>query len=267
MKSLLYLFVLITTGFAFGQGISSPIGARANGMGYTSATLTDSWGIFNNIASIAEIKNTTAAFTYDVHPALTGANREAMAVVIPVKLGSFSTGIYKFGDEVYNEMVLSAGYGNRFGLASLGAQINYMQFRAEGFGRKGVWSLNVGGIAELTHQLSIGAYIVNLNQPALSETERLPVKLVAGLGFKPIEKVFVASEIEKDLDYSTNWRMGLEYKFHEKFCARTGYHTTPNTAYFGLGFKTAKFQIDYALQHNHSLSFGHQATVAYHFKK
>jgi hypothetical protein len=71
--------------------------------------------------------------------------------------------------------------------------------------------------------------------------------LVAGISFKPTDKVFIATEIEKDLEYDPIWKMGLEYKFHEKFCARTGYNLNPNAAFFGLGFKTKKFAIDYAL--------------------
>jgi len=241
------------------------MGARANGMGYTSSALFDTWGIFNNIAGIAKLESTSAAFAYDAHPSLAGANRTAMAFAMPLKIGVVGAGAYRFGDDLYNEHVLSAGFGSQFGLAALGAQINYIQYRTEGFGSKGVWSINLGGIAELTPQISVGAYIININQPEINDQEKLPTKLVAGLGFKPIEKVFLTTEIEKDLDYDPIWKTGLEYKFHDKFCARTGYNINPNTAFFGLGFQTKKFTIDYALQHSSSLRISHQASVLYQF--
>lgn len=249
----------------FAQSASTQIGARANGIGYTSSTLFDEWGIFNNIAGTAKVEKTSAAFTYDLHPSVNGANRTAGAFAVPVKIGVVSAGIYRFGDDLYNEQLLSAGFSNKFGLAALGAQINYIQYRTEGFGSKGVLSLNLGGIAELTPHLSIGAYIVNINQPEISEQEKLPTKLVAGIGFKPVDKVFIATEIEKDLDYDPTWKMGIEYKFHKKFCARTGYTINANTAFFGLGFITKKFTIDYSIQHNVSVSLSHQATVGYQF--
>jgi hypothetical protein len=197
---------------------------------------------------------------------LIGANRAAAAFAIPIKIGVIGTGVYKFGDDLYNEQVLSAGFSNQFGIAALGAQVNYTQYRTEGFGSKGVWSINMGGIAELTPKLLIGAYILNINQPAINEQEKLPTKLVAGLNFKPTEKIIIATEIEKDLEYDPLLKMGLEYTFYKKLSARTGYHINPNMAFFGLGFKTKKIIIDYALQHSVSLSLSHQVSVSYQFK-
>ena len=268
MKKISCLFLgFIISNIAFTQSVPIHIGARANGIGYATSSLSDIWGIFNNIAGIAKIENTTAAFTYDLHPSIAGANRTAAVFAIPLKMGVVSGGAYRFGDDLYNEHVISSGFSSKFGLAALGAQVNYIQYRTEGFGSKGVFSINLGGIAELTPRLSIGAYIVNINQPSISSGEKLPTRLVAGIGFTPIDKVFLTTEIEKDLEYDPTWKAGLEYKFHTKFCARTGYNINPNTAFLGLGFKTNKFNIDYALQHNVSLSLSHQATVSYQFKK
>jgi len=267
VKNLLYSFVTIILSISecSSQSVSTLIGARANGLGYTSSALFDQWGVFNNIAGIAKLESIAASFTYDLHPSLIGANRTAAAFAMPLKFGVAGIGAYRFGDDLYNEHLLSAGFSNQFGLAALGVRVNYIQYRTEGFGSKGVWSISLGGIAELTPQISVGAYIVNINQPSISKEDKLPTKLVAGIGFKPIGKVFLATEIEKDLEYDPIWKLGLEYKFHEKFCARTGYNINPNTAFFGLGFKTKKFTIDYALQHNTSLSLSHQASVAYQF--
>lgn len=236
-------------------------------MGYASATLFDTWGLFNNPASTAKLENTGAGFTYDLHPVPNGANRTAAVISATLPIGVITGGAYRFGDGLYNEHLISAGFANKFGLASLGMQVNYIQYSAEGFGTKGVASINLGGIAELTPQLSIGAYIINLNQPKISGEEKLPTRLVAGLGFNPMEKLFIAAEIEKDLDVDPTWKMGLEYAFHKKFSARTGYNLHPNTGFFGLGFKTKKFAIDYAIQYNVSLSLSHQASVGYQFGK
>jgi hypothetical protein len=261
----LYLLTFLLPGFAFSQSVSTQIGARPHGIAYASSTLFDTWSVFNNIAGIAKLEVATAACAYDAHPTLPGANRMAAVFAMPFKIGVAGTGIYRFGDDLYNEHILTAGFSNQFGLAALGAQLNYIQYRTEGFGNKGVWSLNFGGIAELTPHLFVGAYVININQPSISQEDKLPTKLVAGIGFKSTEKVFVATEIEKDLDYDPLWKMGLEYKFHPKFCGRTGYNINPNTAYFGFGFKTKKLTIDYALQHSHVLNLSHQASVAYQF--
>jgi hypothetical protein len=261
------IFFLAFIPHLLSQSVSTQIGARPNGIGYTATALFDEWGVFNNIAGTAKLESTVAAFTYDLHPLLTGANRTAAVFSIPTKIGVASGGAYRFGDDLYNEHLLTTGISNKFGLAALGAQVNYIQYRVEGFGSKGVLSLNLGGIAELTPNLSIGAYIVNLNQPEIGDQEKLPTKLLAGIAFKPTEKVFIASEIEKTIEYNPVWKMGIEYKFHKKFCARTGYNINPNKAFFGLGFITKKFTIDYSAQYSTLLSLSHQATVGYQLKQ
>jgi hypothetical protein len=249
------------------QSVSTLIGAKANGIGYASATVFDTWGMFNNVAGIATLEKTSTCFTYDLHPSLSGANRTAAAIAVPLKIGVVGAGAYRFGDDLYNEHVISAGYSNQFGLAALGAKVNYIQYQTEGFGNKGVVTLSFGGIAKITPTLAIGAYITNINQPTISDEEKVPTRLNAGLSYSPTDKFFLATEIEKDLDYDAIWKLGMQYKFHEKFFARTGYNLHPNTVYFGLGFITKKFTLDYALQHNVSLSLSHQASISYQFTK
>jgi hypothetical protein len=249
------------------QSVSSLMGARPNGIGYATSTLFDPWGLFNNVAGISEVAATTTAFAYDLHPSLTGANRMAAIALIPLKTGVTGVGAFRFGDDLYNEHILSAGYSNQFGIASLGVKVNYIQYRTEGFGSQGVFTVSFGGIAKLTPMLAVGAHLTNINQPSVTDQEKLPTKLTAGIGITPTEKVLMVTEIEKDLDYDATWKMGLEYKFHEKFAARTGYNINPNTAFFGLGFKTNKLRIDYAIQHNVLLSISHQASVAYQVNK
>jgi hypothetical protein len=262
-----FLLLLITylSTTAYTQSVSTLMGSRANAMGYASTALFDEWGIFNNIAGIAKIESITASFAYDLHPSLTGANRTAAVVALPVSIGVGGIGIYRFGDNLYNEQIISAGFSNTFGIASLGLKVNYIQYQTEGFGTKGVMSLNFGGIAQLTPLLAVGAYITNINQPNLNEFEKLPTKLAAGLSLTPTEKICVITELEKDLEYNPTWKAGIEYKFHAKFTARTGYNINPNIAFFGLGFKTRKLNIDYAIQHNILLSLSHQASATYQF--
>lgn len=249
------------------QSVSTQMSARFQGMGYASSATFDAWGIYTNMAGIAKISQTTASFAYDLRNAIPGANRTAMVLALPVKFGVAGFGAFTFGDDVYSESILSAGFSNQLGLAALGIKINYIQYRVEGFGTKSAFTLNFGGIAELTPKLSIGAHITNINQPKLSSEDRLPTKLSMAIAFKPTEKVFIVSELEKDLDYDATWKLGAEYFFHSKFCARTGFNVAPNASFFGLGFKTTKFTIDYALQHSVLLNFSHQASVTYQFIK
>jgi hypothetical protein len=255
--------------FTSGQSVYSGIGARAAGLGYASACLKDEWALFNNIAGLSNVESLRTGFTYEALPALAGANRMAAVVALPALSGVAGAGIFRFGDDLYSEQIITAGFGNTFGLASLGAQINYIQYKAEGIGSKGVVSINFGGIAKLTPQFLIGAYIVNLNQPKLSsiEKEHLPARLMVGVAYTSPEKILITTEIEKDLDYAVTWKTGVEYKILSKLLLRTGFNLYPNSVFFGFGFRPRKFFLDYSFRYQSVLGFGHQASLSYNLQQ
>ena len=192
-------------------------------------------------------------------------NRMSAVFALPLKTGVAGAGIHRFGDDLYNEQVLSFGFANTFGLASLGLKANYIQYRAEGQETRSAFTLSFGGIARLTPKLLFGAHIVNINQPVIDEQsgERIPTRLLAGLSIKPSELLILNGEIEKDLGHPATLKSGLEYRVLEKFAFRTGFNLQPEAGFFGLGFKTQKFALDYAVQYNHELGMSHQASVCF----
>jgi hypothetical protein len=251
------------------QSVNTFIGARGTAMGNTSSCIANEWSMFNNVGGLSKTTTPTTAFSYEARPALTGANRMAFVFASPLKIGTAGFGLFRFGDDVYSEQIISAGYGNTFGLASLGVKVNYIQYRADGFGSKGLVSISAGGIAQLTPKLSIGVHIVNLTQQKISNDygkEYLPTILVVGIGLKASEKVFVVTEIEKDLSYASNVKAGLEYWAHKKFAVRTGFNSYPSSGFLGFGFKPKKFTLDYAYRYEPNLGGSHQATVSYVIK-
>ncbi len=250
------------------QSSSTLMGARASGMGYTSSCLTDEWSVFNNVAGLTEVKQITAAFSYDAQPSFKNFNRLAAVFSLPTKIGVGGLGVYRFGDNLYNEQILNGSFSSKFGLASLGVSLNYIQYNTEGFGRKDAMTISAGGIAQITPLFSVGAYITNINQPKLSEDEdeQIPTLLTLGVSFKTTDKLNIATEIRKDLDYDATWKIGLEYKIYTKFFFRTGININPNAGFAGFGFKSKKFSLDYAYAHSIEIGGRHQATVGYQFK-
>ncbi|MBA4054079.1 MAG: hypothetical protein C0490_05145 [Marivirga sp.] len=243
------------------------MGARASGMAYASSCLSDEWSVFNNIAGLAFVRSPISSFTCDVQPAFKPFNKAAAVFVNPLKPGVAGVGLYRFGDDLYNEQIITAGFSNHFGLAALGLKLNYIQYNAKGFGRKGVFTVSFGGIAELTSQLFIGAHIININQPKLSSAfnEKIPTILVAGILFKPTDHTFITTELEKDLEYKPTWKTGVEHKIHKKFLCRTGFAVYPASGFLGVGFKSKKFSLDYTYQYVPELGARHQGSVSYQF--
>lgn len=239
------------------------------GLGYASSCLEDEWALFNNSAGLASTDRPIVAFSYEAHPSFNSFNRMASLFVLPVGPGVAAVGVYRFGDDIYNEQVLSVAFANTLGLASLGLKMDYIQYYAEGFGNAKALAVSFGGIARLTPTLSVGAHIVNLNQPKITKhtDEILPTLLIVGLRITPSKKIFVISEIEKDLSHDLTWKTGMEYQVHKKIAARTGFNHRPQAAFFGLGLNTKKFDIDYALEYHFNVGPIHQASVSYQFQR
>ncbi len=267
LRSIGLFLILAVAKIGNAQSISTLMGARSAGMGFASSGLADEWSLFNNIGTIGSQENMSVAASYEIRTQLKNANRMAFAFNAPVRWGVSSIGVFRFGDDLYNEQIISAGFGNKFGIASLGVKVNYIQYHADGFGTQSTFSIDFGGLAQLTEQLSIGAYITNLNQAKITSdysSERIPTRLTAGLTFKPKENILITSELDKDLNYLPTWRTGLEYSFKKKFFIRTGFNLKPQSGFFGLGTKRKNIKADYAVQLNLLTGSSHQASATYY---
>ena len=244
------------------------MGARAAGMGYASSTLRDEWSFFGNAAGLATTKNFIVASAYDAR-ALPGGNRLGLADIMPIKIGVLAAGVFRFGDDVYSEQFIQAAWAHQIGKTALGVRFNYLQYRTVGFGTHGLVGIHLGGITQLTKQISIGAWIQNLNMPKIkfNDKETAPVKLIASLGFKPTEKFVLNAEVEKDILYKPLWKVGMEYQVHKKFFARSGFNLNPGAVFFGIGFQSWRVKIDYALQSFTALGPSHQASASYRINK
>lgn len=233
------------------------------GMGNTSSCLRDEWSVLNNIGGLSEISTATAAFSQYAVPSFKPFNRMAATFAIPVKVGALGAAFFRFGDDLYNEQLIALGYSNKFGLASLGLKVNYIQYHAEGFGTSGNFTVSFGGIAEITPRLFVGATVENINQPKLAaqSEDRIPTRFILGAGFKLSEKVFAITELEKDLENAPVVKAGIEHEIHKKVSARTGFNVNPQSAFGGLGFKLKKIKLDYGFQFHEYLGAAHQASV------
>jgi hypothetical protein len=245
------------------------MGARVYGTGRTSSCLSDEWSMLNNIGGLANVERPIAAFAQEINPSLISFNRTAATVALPISFGVTGMSLFRFGDDLYSEQMISLGFANTFGITSIGVKLNYIQYKVDGFGRKGMFSVSAGGITKLTKKILIGTYITNINQPKLSNTdrERLPTIITAGLGVNVSETIFITTEIEKDLDFDPTWKTGMEYSINKKFKARTGFNINPDAFFAGCGFTLTKLKFDYAFQYNPSLGNSHHASAAYFFKR
>lgn len=249
-----------------GQSASTMIGARIAGLGYAGTAVTDEFALFNNPGSLSYNKSSTF-FSFEVRPSLEGANRMAAGIQFRLFNGIAAAGVFRFGDNLYNEQLLCAAFSHKLGLASLGARINYHQFSVEGFGTRQALTLDFGGLAEITPQISVGARISNVTQSSESYLGILPVVLAAGICFRPQDHFLFTTEIEKDIRFPATWKAGIEYVIHEKMFFRTGFNLNPQVIYAGSGIRLRHLKFDYSITFNSNLGNAYQASAIYQFNK
>ncbi len=244
------------------QSVSTRMGARAAAMANAGFVLTDGSSLFNNVGTLAHVTDPSCFFAYDRIPALPGADRKALAVHWPLSFGTLAAGAFRFGDALYNEQLVSLGAGHRIDHTALGIKANYLQYRADGFSPQHAFTLDVAGLTELTPAWTVGAGIFNITQSELTAHERLPVIVVAGVGWKAPEGVLLSAEVEKKMDAPVSIRYGMEITIHKKFFVRTGIGTGPLILAGGLGAKTPRVQADFATSYQSNIGFSYQASAS-----
>ncbi|WP_143436510.1 PorV/PorQ family protein [Hymenobacter crusticola] len=245
---------------ALAQGSGPGVrGARAAALGNASVTLHDVWSVGNNVAGLGQVTRKSIGFYAANQFVLRALNSTALAVVLPIgavaetdtkaKNGVLGFEAQRFGDKLYAEQRLGAGYGYRGGQVSVGVRADLLQLSIEGLGSRRAVALSLGGQAEVVPQrLIFGAYLYNLNQAKLAryEDERVPTVLKAGLSYRPSKKLLLNVETEKSVEQEVNLKAGLEYHVIEALSLRAGLATLTEQTTAGLGFVAGRFQIDYA---------------------
>jgi hypothetical protein len=252
------------------QSGGNTFGARSTGMANASVTMSDEWSGFNNIGALAGVDRQYAGFGYGNRFGLEGWNTIGASFVSPMSFGGVAgLGVWRFGDNLYNENRVSLGYSHKLYGVSLGLQANYFAVSIEGLGTKQMLILEFGGLVQLSDKLFMGMHIYNFNQAKLNdfEDERVPTTMRAGISYRPVEKLLVNIETEKNIDYDPSFRAGVSYElFAEKVFVRTGISTQPFKNYYGLSLKHKNFHFDYALSTHNKLGTSHQLSLSYHLK-
>ncbi len=250
---------------ALGQSVSTRMGARSAALGNASLTLRDEAVLFNNVGALGWLDNPSAFFASEATPTLPGANRVAAAIQVPTTLGVLAAGAFRFGDNLYSEQMLMAGYGHRVGSTSLGVKTSLVQYRADGFETRTAMTVDVGGLTRLTPAWTVAANLCNLTQASMAG-ETLPVILSLASSWQS-DKFLVTAELEKRLDAAVQIKGGAEFTLRRKLFIRTGFGLQPVRLSFGLGARAKRLALDFSTVYQRSFDFTYQASAGYAISK
>lgn len=265
------LFFVFSSIRCISQTLSNHSGGQNEAIANTSSTLSNYGAVFSNVAGLADIEDIVLSVSYRVLPNALWQNNMLASGYYPTKLGTIGAGFTRVGDDLFSQQTISLGFANRFGIASIGIKANYLTYAIEGYNSRSIPYFDIGGIAELTPSLFIGAYITNVSQTRIAEfqDERIPTLLSLGLSYRPNSKLMANIEVQQDLEYEPTFKAGLAYKFIEYFTFRTGINTLPNQQFIGFGFNPDwnSIAIDYSMSHNRFWGLGHQLSISYQVNK
>ncbi|UXX78958.1 hypothetical protein N7E81_16515 [Reichenbachiella carrageenanivorans] len=261
------LFCLIIDLSAHAQNGNYGMGARSAAIGGSSITIGDEWSLFNNIGGLANFDKKAIFTSFKNKYGISEVTSLALGATYPIAGGTAGLGVFKFGDDLYNEQRVNLGFSNQFGIVSLGLNVSYYQLSIEGSGSRKTMMIDFGGRAKLTDQLYFGAHVSNLNQAKLSTVtdERISTIMKTGLSYRPSLDLMINAEVEKIVDQDAVLKIGLEYQILEQLSLRTGFHTHPFESSFGLGFRPGKLKADYAYNNNPDLGGIHEISLGYSF--
>lgn len=225
-----------------------PGGARSMSMSNASVTLQDVWGYFNNPAALSDIENFHIGLSYENRFLLKELQSQGLAVAIPLKVGVISVGGHMYGYSRFRSYKGGLGYSMRLAeKIAAGVQLNYQGISlSDGYGSRGSMSAEAGVLANFTENWKLGFSVYNLNRAKLSDyqDDRFSTILRLGTSYKFSNKVIVALEGEKDLDYNLRGKLGVEYEVVDDFYLRVGAATAPIEFSFGLGYHLKMFHVD-----------------------
>lgn len=252
---------------ALAQNGDYGMGARSAAIGGASVTIGDEWSLFNNIGGLANFEEKSIFTSFKNKYGISEFTSLALGGTYPMLGGTAGLGMFRFGDDLYNEQRVNLGFSNQLGIVSLGLNISYYQLNIEGAGSRKAMMIDFGGRAQLTEQLYFGAHVSNLNQAKLSTVtdERIPTVMKTGLSYRPSQDLMLNAEVEKVVDEDATFKLGLEYEIIENLRLRTGFRTKPFESTFGLGFYPGKFKADYSYNNNPDLGGIHEISLGYIF--
>jgi len=246
-----------------------PRGARSTGLGNASLIIADSWSIFNNIGALGKLTSSAIVVGYDHRFNLNELTTLSAGTVIHTESFQYGLSISSYGGEHFNQSNIGLGISNQMGIASLGLKINYFQTNIEGFGRAASPVIEFGGVAELGPNLFFGAHIYNLTNAKVggNSEDKIPTVVKSGISYRPMEKLMINIEAEKDILLAAIIKLGIEYNLMDRLWLRSGVNTYPNNLFFGIGFRPRNFVIDYATTQSQFLGNTHHFSFGYLFQK
>jgi hypothetical protein len=260
--TLLIFFPLSVLGQAW-----NPVGAKSASMANASVATADAWSFHHNPGAAGALTTRSVAVFYENRFLLKELQTQGVVINQPLKRGVISFGAQFFGYSVYR--TYRAGIGYAMPLSErlyAGVQLNYLGLQlTEAYGSRHGVSGEIGLYAKLTERWKLGIAVFNLGRMKLADfqDDRFTTLMRLGTSYSFSEKITVAAEAEKNLDYPIRGKFGFDYQPIKAFSIRAGVATAPVEITFGFGYNWKWLHIDIGSAYQQQLGWSPHFSIAY----
>jgi len=219
------------------NGTPPPAGARGAAMGGTGLTFVDINSAFRNQAGLAYLQNFGGIVLGERRFMDSPVHTFSAAAAYPSDFGTFGLTLNYFGIDAFNEQKIGLAYARKlFDNLAIGVQFDYLTTQIQEYGSAGAITFEAGLHSKISQVLALAVHVYSPARIEWTEGEHLPSIFAIGLAYQPSNQVVVTAEAEKDIDFDTRFRAGVEYLAVEKVWIRAGVATNPVNVSFGLGY-------------------------------
>ena len=270
MKKIYLLFIILYFPFhLFASNDPMTGGARSLSLGSCSVTLADPYSILSNQAAMAFEKEISFALYAENRFLQKELGYYSGGLTLPTKSGTFGLAINYSGFDLYNEKKIGLGYGRLFSKNISGSlQMDYLSTSISEYGSASALTFELGLLVKINKQLSTAAHLYNpVAVKSGFDDEKIPTLFRLALSYEPSDKIFMITEIAKDIDFPARFKAGIEYRIINELHLRGGIATNPSQYSLGVGINVQHLKIDLASSYHQILGFTPAFSLSYVFAK
>lgn len=265
MKYIGVCFLIIFHEFAMGGFERTQVGAGPAALGNAIiAVEDDGWSLFFNPAGLAGNQSFRISIFAAPSPyGLSELSTTALAVEMPMDIGSFGFGARRYGFDLYREVSGTFCYATVISGVSFGVNCNYHSVSIQNYGSASTVGIDAGIVVHLLQNLTWGLAATNVNAPTIGiSREPLPRRFSTGVSYVLANRFTLAFDLLKESGYDVSPRGGCEYRIIDAVALRGGFKNAPSEFSGGIGIRYAALDFDYAYVMNPALGGTQEISIS-----
>lgn len=263
----LFLFILSTF---LTCSLAQYSGAKQNAMAGCGLTSYDVFSSANSVAAIAFTEDNQLGLAFNNSFLFPEINQAHISFNQASQSGAFSYKFDYFGFALFNTLNTSFAYAHRIEeQLGFGLRLNYHRIFILEQKQKHAFSFDIGMLYAFNDKFRLALSVRNPAKMRLEpqHKETLPTQFLLGASFHPNEKIVLAWEFQKDMQFPLRASLGIDYLLHPAVHLRTGISIHPLLISGGMGFEMKKTVIALSSTWDTQLGYSPQISFSYAFSK